>query len=46
MISMNFNNYAGLAMFRIIPVLFCFVFEHETLHAIRVLALSDFYYYT
>ena len=29
MISMNFNSYASLAIFFIIPVLFCFVFELE-----------------
>ena len=29
MISMNFNSYATLAIFFIIPVLFCFVFELE-----------------
>ena len=44
MISMNFNSYASLVIFVIIPVLFCFVFEHKTLYTIRVLAVSDFYY--
>ena len=29
MISMNYNSYATLAIFFIIPVLFCFVFELE-----------------
>ena len=29
MISMNFNSYATLAIFFIIPVLFCFAFELE-----------------
>ena len=29
MISMNFYSYANLAIFFIIPVLFCFVFELE-----------------
>ena len=29
MISMNFDSYATLALFFIIPVLFCFVFELE-----------------
>ena len=45
MISMNFNSYATLAIFFIIPVLFCFVFEHETIHTTRVLAAFDFYYF-
>ena len=45
MITKNFNSYANLAMFFIVPVLFCFVFEHETLHAKRVLAVFDFYYH-
>ena len=44
-ISMNFYIYANLAMFFIIPVLFvlfCFVlFEHETIHTIRVLNVFD-----
>ena len=44
MISMSFNSYASLAIFFIIPILFCFVFEHETLHTTRVLAAFDFYY--
>ena len=30
-ISMNFKTYASLAIFFIIPALFCFVFEHETI---------------
>ena len=46
MISMNFNSYASLVIFFIIPVLFCFVFDHETLLTIRVLAVFDFYYLT
>ena len=29
MISINYNSYATLAIFFIIPVLFCFVFELE-----------------
>ena len=29
MISMNYNSYATLAIFFIIPVLFCYVFELE-----------------
>ena len=29
MISMNYNSYATLAIFLIIPVLFCFAFELE-----------------
>ena len=32
-----FNNYASLAIFVIIRSFFCFVFEHETMHTIRVL---------
>ena len=28
----------------IIPVLFCFVFEHETIYTTRALAVFDFYY--
>ena len=46
MITKNFNSYANLAIFFIVLVLFCFVFEHGTLHAIRVLAVFDFYYHT
>ena len=46
MISMNFNSYASLVIFFIIPVLLCFVFEHENLYTIRVLAMFDFYYRT
>ena len=42
MISMNFNSFASLAILFIIPVMFCFVFEHGT----RVLAVLDFYYRT
>ena len=42
MISMNFNSYASLVIFFIIPVLFCFVLDHETLLTIRVLAVSGF----
>ena len=44
MISMNYNSYATLAIFLIIPVLFCFAFELELY--IRVLAVFDFYYYS
>ena len=44
MISMNFNSYASLALLFIIPFLFCFIFEHETIYTIRVLAVFDFYY--
>ena len=36
MISMNFNSYTSLAIFFIIPVLFLFVFEHETMYTLRV----------
>ena len=46
MISMNFNSYSSLVIFFIIPVLFCFVFDQETLLTIRVLAVFDFYYRT
>ena len=46
MISMNFNSYASLAIIFIIPVLLCFVFEHDTLYTVRVLAVFDFYYLT
>ena len=46
MISMNFNSYASLVIFFIIPVLFCFVFDRETLLTIRVLAVFDFRYRT
>ena len=35
-ISMNFNSYASFAIFFIIPVLFCFVFEIETIYTVRV----------
>ena len=40
MITKNFNSYANLAMFFIVLVLICFVFEHETL------TVFDFYYHT
>ena len=39
MISMNFNSYASLVIFFIIPVLFCFVLYKCT---IQVLAVSGF----
>ena len=35
MIKMNFNSYASLAIFFIIAVLFCFVFEYETVCTMR-----------
>ena len=46
MISMHFNSYASSAIFFIIPVLFSFVFQHETIYTTRVLAVFDFYYRT
>ena len=46
MISMNFDSYASLVIFFIIPLLFCFVFDLETLLTIQVLAVFDFYYRT
>ena len=46
MISVNFNSYASLVIIFLILVLFCFVFDHETLLTIRVLAVFDFYYCT
>ena len=39
----NFNSYANLVMFFMIPAWFYFVFEHETIYAIRVLSMFDFY---
>ena len=39
-ISMNFNSYASLVIFFIVLVLFCFVFDHEILLTICVLAAS------
>ena len=43
---MNFNNCASLVIFFIILVLFysVFVFEHEAIYTIRVLAVFDVYY--
>ena len=41
-----FNSYASLAILFIIIVLFCFFFEHETIHTALVLAVFDFYYRT
>ena len=41
-----FNSYASLAILFIILVLFCFVFEHETINTALVLAVFDFYYRT
>ena len=38
----NFHCYASLAIFFIIPVLFCFVFEHESIYNTRVLAEFHF----
>ena len=35
-ISRNFNSYASFAIFFIIPVLFCFVFELETIYTVGV----------
>ena len=46
MICMNFNSYAILVIFFVIPVFFSFVFEHETLHILQVLAVFEFYYHT
>ena len=42
----NFNNYATLAILFIVSVLFCSVFDHETLYTKQVLAVFDFYYCT
>ena len=42
MISMNFNSYARLVIFFIIPVLFCFVFDHATSLTKQVLTVFDF----
>ena len=39
-----FNNNASLFMFFIIPISFCFVFEHEIKYTIRVLAVFYFYH--
>ena len=44
MIYMNFNSYASLVVFFIIPAWLYSIFEHETIHAIRVLSMFDFYY--
>ena len=44
MIYMNFNSYASLVMFFMIPAWLYSVFEHETTYAIRVLSMFDFYY--
>ena len=44
MIRMNFNSYTSLATLFIIPVLFCFGFEYETVYTTQVLAVFDFYY--
>ena len=33
MIYMNFNSYASLVMFFMIPAWFYFVFEHETIYS-------------
>ena len=46
MISVSFNSYVNLAIFFIIPALFCFVLEHETIYTTRVVAVFDFYYRT
>ena len=39
MIYMNFNSYASLVMFFMIPAWFYFILEHETIYAIRVLSM-------
>ena len=44
MINMNFDSYASIIIFTNIPPLFCFVFEHETIYTLRVLAVFDFHY--
>ena len=46
MISVSFNSYVNSAKLFIIPVLFCFVLEHETIYTTRVVAVFDFYYRT
>ena len=38
--------YASLVIFFIIPVLFSFVFEHETIYTMRVLAVFNLHYRT
>ena len=38
MICINFNSYSSLVVFFIIPVWFCFVFKHETIHTTWVSA--------
>ena len=45
MICMNFNSYATLVVFFIIPVFFSFVFELETLYIKTLLAVFEFYNY-
>ena len=45
--AMTWDRHVELAaIFRTIPVLFCFVFEHESIYTTRVLAVFDFYYRT
>ena len=46
MISTNFNSYASMVIFFIIPFLYCFVLEYKTLCTVWVLAVFDFYYCT
>ena len=43
MICINFNGHAILVTIFIIPVLLCLVFEHETIHTVRMLVVFDFY---
>ena len=42
MINVNFNSYASLFILFIIPVLFYFVFDHETMYTTRVLTCLIF----
>ena len=40
---LNFNSHASSVLSFIIPVFFCFVFGHEIMHTLRVLAVFDFF---
>ena len=44
--AMDLSKIARFVTFLIIPVLYCFVFEHETIYTLQVLAVFDSYYRT
>ena len=43
MICELFSSYASFVAFFIIPVLLCFVYEHEIIYTVRAIAVFKFY---